>query len=158
MLTLARQLDAERQRIREATQKEDDDRHRLKLAEKDKAIEGMAKQGDELRRKIDQGSQQLQGEVLEKDIRSVLEDEFRDDVLEDVPTGRAGSDIVQKVNTAVRHARHHEETQPVVLLLAHFGNHAGIVVERVQRRDRSAGAAVVLSVVDQQLSAADLEP
>jgi hypothetical protein len=60
----------------------------------------MAKQVDELRRKIDQGSQQLQGEVLEKDILSVLKDEFRDDVFEDVPTGRAGSDIVQKVNLA----------------------------------------------------------
>ena len=77
---MARQLDEERQRIREATKKEDDERHRLKLAEKDKAIEGMAKQVDELRRKIDQGFQQLQGEVLEKDVIAVLKDEFRDDV------------------------------------------------------------------------------
>jgi chromosome segregation ATPase len=55
-LQLARRLDAERARIREGTQKEDDERHRLKLAEKDKVIESMARQVDELRRKVDQGS------------------------------------------------------------------------------------------------------
>ena len=54
----------------------------------------MAKQVDEHRRKIDQGSQQRQGEVLEKEILSVLDDEFRDDVFENVPAGRAGNDIV----------------------------------------------------------------
>jgi hypothetical protein len=41
--------------------------------------------------------QQIQGEVLEQDLRLVLEREFRDDVLEDLPTGRAGGDVVQHV-------------------------------------------------------------
>jgi hypothetical protein len=99
-LEIARRIDDERLKIREATQKEDDERHRLKLAEKDKVIEQMARQVDELRRKVDQGSQQVQGEVLEQDVRQILEHEFRDDEIEDVPSGQPGSDVIQRVKLA----------------------------------------------------------
>ena len=96
-LEIARTLDQDRQKIREATQKEDDEQHRLKLAEKDMLIEQMARQVDELRRKVDQGSQQVQGEVLEQDVRRILEEEFRDDEFEDVASGQSGSDVMQRV-------------------------------------------------------------
>jgi hypothetical protein len=99
-LQAARTLDAERQLIREATRKEDDERHRLKLAEKDKVIDGMAKQVDELRRKVDQGSQQVQGEVLEHDVQQILESEFRDDEFEDISNGQPGNDIIERVKLA----------------------------------------------------------
>jgi hypothetical protein len=99
-LEVARKLDDERQSIRETTQREDDERHRLKLAEKDKVIEQMAKQVEELRRKVDQGSQQVQGEVLEQDLRQILENEFQDDNFEDVPNGQPGSDIIERVKLA----------------------------------------------------------
>lgn len=72
----------------------------MKLAEKDKVIEQMAKQVEELRRKVDQGSQQIQGEVLEQDLRQILENEFQDDNFEDVPNGQPGSDIIERVNLA----------------------------------------------------------
>ncbi len=99
-LEIARKLDEERLKIREATQKEDDEQHRLKIAEKDNLIAQMSKQVDELRRKVDQGSQQLQGEVLEQDIQKILEEEFRCDEFEAVPNGQPGSDVVQRVKLA----------------------------------------------------------
>ena len=58
-----RRLGEERKRVREATLKQEEDRNRLKLAEKDKIIDDMRKQVEELRRKSEQGSEQLQGEV-----------------------------------------------------------------------------------------------
>jgi hypothetical protein len=99
-LQIARKLDEERLKIREATQKEDDEQHRLKIAEKDNLIAQMAKQVDELRRKVDQGSQQLQGEVLEQDIQKILEEEFRGDEFDSVPNGQPGSDVIQRVKLA----------------------------------------------------------
>jgi hypothetical protein len=50
-LDVARRLDEERRLSREATRREDDEQHRFKLAEKDKVIDDMRKQVEELRRK-----------------------------------------------------------------------------------------------------------
>lgn len=57
-LELTRRIDSERRNIREATQKEEEERHHLKLAEKDKIIDDMRKQVEELRRRSEQTSQQ----------------------------------------------------------------------------------------------------
>lgn len=96
-LKLTRAVDAERDKIREATRKEDEAHYRLKVAEKDKVIADMQKQVEELRRKGEQGSQQLQGEVQELDLRSMLERAFPYDIIEDVPKGQHGGDVLQRV-------------------------------------------------------------
>lgn len=96
-LEVTRRIDAERRAIREATQKEDDERHHLRVAEKDKVIEDMRKQVEELRRKSEQGSQQLQGEVQELRLESALRDHFPRDEFEAVEVGRNGADLLQRV-------------------------------------------------------------
>jgi hypothetical protein len=96
-LDVARRLDEERSVIREATRKEDDEQHRFKLAEKDKVIVDMRKQIDELRRKSEQGSQQLQGEVPELELEEALRRAFSRDEIEPVAVGRTGGDILQRV-------------------------------------------------------------
>jgi hypothetical protein len=55
----------------------------------------MKKQVEELRRKSDLTSQQLQGEVQE--LEALLKAAFPGDVVEEVGKGRAGGDVVQKV-------------------------------------------------------------
>lgn len=96
-LEVARRLDEERQRVREITQKEDEERHRLHLAEREKVIDDMKRQIEDLRRKSEQGSQQLQGEVQETAIEAILRAAFPRDEIEPVPTGRNGADVLQKV-------------------------------------------------------------
>lgn len=96
-LKLQRSLDEQRQTIREETQREDDERYRLKLAEKDKVIADMKKQVEEARRTGDQGSQQLQGDVQELDLESLLRTQFPLDEIERVPKGHNGADILQHV-------------------------------------------------------------
>jgi hypothetical protein len=96
-LEIERRLQSERLHIREATQKEEEQNYLLKLAEKDKVILDMKKQVEELRRKSEQGSQQLQGEVLELELEAMLRTAFPADLIEPVPKGRNGGDVVHKV-------------------------------------------------------------
>ncbi len=69
----------------------------LKLAERDKQIEDMKKVIDDLKRKSEQGSQELQGEVLELDIQAALAQQFPHDDIAPVPKGIAGADLIQEV-------------------------------------------------------------
>lgn len=69
----------------------------LKLAERDKQIEDMKKVIDDLKRKSEQGSQELQGEVLELDIQAALAQQFPHDDIAPVPKGIAGADLIQDV-------------------------------------------------------------
>jgi len=96
-LEIERRLQSERRLIREATQKEEEQSYLLKLAEKDKVISDMKGQVEELRRKAEQGSQQLQGEVLELELEAALRAAFPGDLIEPVPKGRHGGDVVHRV-------------------------------------------------------------
>jgi hypothetical protein len=94
---IERRVDGECQKVREATLQQEEENHRLKLAEKDKVIEDMRKQAEELRRKSDQGSQQLQGEVQEVELEALLRNAFPGDLIDPIPNGRSGGDILQQV-------------------------------------------------------------
>ena len=98
-LELSRKIDAERQKIIQKTSKEFEETHRLKDAEKDKQLDDMKKQIDELKRKSEQGSQQMQGEVLELELEESLKEEFPFDDIEPVAKGIKGGDIIQTVKT-----------------------------------------------------------
>lgn len=98
-LEVAREVDQERKKIQEETAKEIAEEQRLKLLGKEKTIEGLKKQINELKRSAEQGSQQLQGEVKEIDIETFLKERFIYDDIQPVPKGVAGGDILQKVYT-----------------------------------------------------------
>lgn len=96
-LQRARQIDAERDQIRAAARKQTEEEYLLKLAEKEKQIEDMARQASELKRRSEQGSQQAQGEALELSLESSLRDAFPSDEILPVPKGIAGGDLIQRV-------------------------------------------------------------
>jgi hypothetical protein len=96
-LEAARKIDAERQKIHEEASRRADEQYQLKLAEKEKQIQDAKKVNDELKRKLEQGSQQAQGEVLELQLEELLRSAFPLDQIEPVPKGLNGADIVQKV-------------------------------------------------------------
>lgn len=58
----------------------------------------MQKQIEELKRRAEQGSQQLQGEVQELELEALLSTKFPLDSIEPVPKGEYGGDILQRVN------------------------------------------------------------
>src|SRR3989338_9928648 len=71
----------------------------LKDAEKDKKLADALRQAEEFKRKLEQGSQQIQGEVLELQIEELLKQEFPFDDIEPVPKGIRGADVIQTVKT-----------------------------------------------------------
>jgi hypothetical protein len=65
--------------------------------EKDQTILSMQKTIAELKHKSEQGSQQLQGEVLELELENILRIKFPYDSIEPVPKGEFGGDVLQVV-------------------------------------------------------------
>lgn len=67
------------------------------LGEKEKTIELLKKEINNLKQTAEQGSQQIQGEVTEEHLKSILKENFYEDLIEDVPVGVKGADIVQTI-------------------------------------------------------------
>ena len=98
-LELTRKLDEERESITDNARKNCEEQQYLKDAEKDKKLTDLHKQVDELKRKLEQGSQKMQGEILELEMEEVLKAEFPFDEIEPVPPGIKGADAIQVVKT-----------------------------------------------------------
>jgi hypothetical protein len=96
-LTIARQIDKERSRIITETAERLTDEQRLKDAEKDRQLAEMRRQIDDLKRKAEQGSQQLQGEAGEGELESLLRASFPYDDISVISQGVRGADIHQVV-------------------------------------------------------------
>ena len=96
-LEMARRMTIELQKVREETAKVFEEEHRLKDAEKEKKLQDAIKANEELRRKLQQGSQQTQGEVLELEIEELIRTNFPLDFVEPVPKGINGADVIHHV-------------------------------------------------------------
>ena len=95
--TFEKQKKEQEQKIREETAKESAEKHRLEKLEFEKKINDMQKALEDAQRKGKQGSQQLQGEVLELDLEEQLKNQFPLDEFLPVPKGVEGADIWQNV-------------------------------------------------------------
>ncbi|MGX9941917.1 DUF2130 domain-containing protein [Bradyrhizobium sp. BTAi1] len=100
-LTIEKRVDASIAEIRQKAKAEAEEGERLKVAEKDNLISSLQRQIEDLKRKAEQGSQQLQGEVLELELESTLRASFPHDTIEPVRKGEFGGDVVQRVSTPI---------------------------------------------------------
>ncbi len=92
-----RQLEEERAGILENAAKKAAEEQQYVIAQLKKQLTDATKAKDELSRKLEQGSQQTQGEVLELELEELLRAEFLHDEILPVPKGIKGADIIQKV-------------------------------------------------------------
>jgi hypothetical protein len=86
----------------EASKKAAEEQHYI-IAQLQKQVSDAVKAKDELARKLEQGSQQIQGEVLELELEELLNSNFLHDEIVPVPKGVSGADIVQKVINKAGH-------------------------------------------------------
>jgi hypothetical protein len=100
-LTIEKRVDASIAEIRQKAKAEAEEGERLKVAEKDNLISSLQRQIEDLKRKAEQGSQQLQGEVLELELESTLRANFPHDTIEPIGKGEFGGDVVQRVSTPI---------------------------------------------------------
>lgn len=96
-LTVAKRVQDELSEVRTQAKREAEEGLKLKVAEKDQTIASMQQKIEELKQKAEQGSQQLQGEVLELELENLLRAKFPFDTIEPVPKGEFGGDTLQRV-------------------------------------------------------------
>lgn len=83
--------------IKNKAKQEANDESQLQIAQRDKQLDDLRKQLSEAQRKVEQGSQQTQGEVLELEIEEILKQKFPSDNIIPVAKGVNGADITHKV-------------------------------------------------------------
>lgn len=98
-LEVARKLDDERKQIALDAREKADEESRLKILEYQKKLSDLQAELEAAKRKAEQGSQQMQGEVAELDLEDALRGSFPHDEIEPVGKGVKGADIIQRVKT-----------------------------------------------------------
>ncbi|MGD0462737.1 MAG: DUF2130 domain-containing protein [Tepidisphaeraceae bacterium] len=96
-LTIEKKVQESLSAVRDKAKQEAEEGLKLKVLEKEEQIASMQRQIEELKRKAEQGSQQLQGEVQELELESLLRAKFPRDVIEPVPKGEFGGDVLHRV-------------------------------------------------------------
>ena len=96
-LEMEKKLIEEQDKIRRQQKDQLEKEFQLKILEKDKKLTDALKLVEEYKRKLEQGSQQLQGEVFELHLEEMLKKEFSLDEIKEVPKGARGADILQMV-------------------------------------------------------------
>lgn len=96
-LTVAKRVQDGLTEARQLARKEAEDEQKLKVLEKEQTIAAMQKQIEDLKRRAEQGSQQLQGEVQELELENLLRLKFPFDAIEPVPKGEFGGDVLHRV-------------------------------------------------------------
>jgi hypothetical protein len=96
-LTVERRVQEGLDATRQQAKKEAEDEQKLKVMEKEQTITAMQKQIEDLKRRAEQGSQQLQGEVQELELENLLRTKFPFDTIEPVAKGEFGGDVLHRV-------------------------------------------------------------
>jgi hypothetical protein len=96
-LTIETRVQESLNSVRSHAKREAEEDLRLRMLEKEELIASMQRQIVELKRSAEQGSQQLQGEVQELELESLLRLKFPMDIIEPVAKGEFGGDVWQMV-------------------------------------------------------------
>lgn len=97
-LTIEKRVQGSLSATRDQARKEAEESVKFKVMEKEQTITAMQKQIEELKRRAEQGSQQLQGEVQELELEALLRAKFPRDTIEPVPKGEHGGDVLQRIH------------------------------------------------------------
>ena len=96
-LTIEKRVQEGLTATRDQAKKEAEEGLKFKVMEKEQTIASMQKQIEELKRRAEQGSQQLQGEVQELELEAMLISKFPLDQISPVAKGEHGGDVLHRV-------------------------------------------------------------
>lgn len=114
---------------------------KMKLAEKDKQLEDQKKLADEMRRKAEQGSMQLQGEVQELALEELLRTSFPFDLVTEVSKGVRGADCIQTVRNNFG-----QECGNIIYESKRTSAFANDWIDKLKKDMRSQGAEIAVLV------------
>jgi len=96
-LTVEKRVQDGLNEVRLQAKNQAEEEQKFKVMEKEQTIAAMQKQIEDLKRRAEQGSQQLQGEVLELELENLLRAKFPFDSIEPIAKGEFGGDVLQRV-------------------------------------------------------------
>lgn len=91
-LEVERRVDVERKTAVEKARTELEEEYKLKIKERDIDADRLKQQIDELKRKAEQGSNQVQGEAQEVELYEILQSSFKFDDITRIKKGKEGAD------------------------------------------------------------------
>ena len=115
----------------------------MRLREKDKQLEDQRKLIEEMKRKSEQGSMQLQGEVMELAIEELLGQAFPHDIIEEVPKGIKGADSI----LTVRNERQ-QKCGMIIFESKRTKNFSTEWVAKLKQDQRNIGAHIAVLVTE----------
>jgi len=147
-LELQRKLIAERENIKAQILKEEvergslkDQEYQLKVKELEKQLEDQRKLADEMKRKAEQGSMQMQGEVQELLLEELLKSSFPFDQIVEVGKGVRGADCIQIVRNNLG-----QEAGKIIYESKRTTAFAQEWIEKLKTDMRSQGADIAIIV------------
>lgn len=136
-LELARKFEAEKESIESKIR----DSFSMREAELKKKIADAQKSNEELTRKLEQGSQQLQGEVLELELEDTLRQSYPFDDIQEVKKGMRGADVVHAV-----HLRSGTPCGKIIWETKRAENWSAAWVGKLKEDQQAAGADIAVLV------------
>jgi hypothetical protein len=118
-----------------------DTEHQLRLKELEKQLDDQKKLADEMKRKAEQGSMQLQGEVQELILEELLRTNYPFDLIEEVGKGVRGADCVQVVRNQFG-----QECGKIIYESKRTKDFGGDWIEKLKKDMRSMGIDVAVIV------------
>jgi hypothetical protein len=134
LTNLIRRQEVEKNTIRE-------NEHNLKLRELEKQLEDQKKLANEMKRKAEQGSMQLQGEVQETALEEILRNNFPFDAITEVGKGIRGADCIQLVRNNFG-----QECGKIIYESKRTENFGNDWIEKFKKDMRSTGADIAVLV------------
>lgn len=147
-IQLQRMLLEERNKLSEIIRKEEaeknslkDTEYQMRLKELEKQLDDQKKLAEEMRRKSEQGSMQLQGEVQELALEEMLKSAFPFDIITEVGKGVRGADCIQTVRNNLG-----QECGKIIFESKRTKDFANDWIEKLKTDMRSQGADVAVIV------------
>jgi hypothetical protein len=147
-LELQRKLVKERESLKAQIQKEEiergslkDQEYQLKVKELEKQLDDQRKLAEEMKRKAEQGSMQIQGEVQELLLEELLKSSFPFDEIVEVGKGVRGADCIQVVRNSLG-----QEAGKIIYESKRTTAFAQEWIEKLKTDMRSQGADIAIIV------------
>lgn len=154
-LNKQRELDAARDEIYQKAKSESESDYELKIRDKDQKLDQLSKTVEELNKKLEQGSQQAQGESLEIELEELLKHNFPFDDIVPVAKGVKGADVIQKVKnqfgfecgTILWESKRHKRYDPKWI----------VKLKEDQRNEKANVSVLITQVLPDNITTFDLQ-
>ncbi|MCX8079855.1 MAG: DUF2130 domain-containing protein [Bacteroidia bacterium] len=129
--------------LEEKIKKKTEEEYLIKIKEMELKFESQNKLIDELKKKSEQGSMQLQGEAMEVALEEILKTAFPFDIIQEVPKGVRGADCIMVIRNTLG-----QECGKIVFESKRTKNFSREWIDKLKDDQRAIGADISILVTD----------